>query len=214
MKSPIWKEEKQGFTAYIYYDDDPCDPREWYRFTTMYCYHKRYHLGDKQTKYPPMYLRDMIEDIITEEHKPRIDTELVSTPNLFAIMNKHFVWQPLFLYDHSGLSLSTSRGYDVWDTSFVGIIYAHKTKIIEEYGEYTEQTKEKVRSAINAEIETYNAYLNGDIYGYTIEDSDGELLESCWGYYNLDETINLTKKILDETVQSELQNQRAYAMQL
>ena len=32
-------------------------------------------------------------------------------------------------------------------------------------------------------LETYTAWCNGDVYGYRIEDGDGEMLDSCYGYY-------------------------------
>lgn len=33
-----------------------------------------------------------------------------------------------------------------------------------------------------APIETVQAYLDGDVYGWTVEDADGDTIESCWGY--------------------------------
>jgi hypothetical protein len=33
-----------------------------------------------------------------------------------------------------------------------------------------------------APIATVQAYLDGDVYGWTITDADGDVLDSCWGY--------------------------------
>lgn len=33
-----------------------------------------------------------------------------------------------------------------------------------------------------APLETVQAYLDGDVYGWTVEDADGDAIESCWGY--------------------------------
>jgi hypothetical protein len=30
--------------------------------------------------------------------------------------------------------------------------------------------------------ETVRAYLDGEVYGWTVEDADGDVLDSCWGY--------------------------------
>lgn len=30
--------------------------------------------------------------------------------------------------------------------------------------------------------ETVRAYLDGEVYGWSVEDADGDVLESCWGY--------------------------------
>lgn len=34
----------------------------------------------------------------------------------------------------------------------------------------------------SAPIKTVRAYLDGDVYGFTVEDADGDVLESCWGF--------------------------------
>lgn len=33
-----------------------------------------------------------------------------------------------------------------------------------------------------APLETVQAYLDGEVYGWTVEDADGDEIESCWGY--------------------------------
>ena len=33
-----------------------------------------------------------------------------------------------------------------------------------------------------APLETVRAYLDGEVYGWTVEDADGDVLDSCWGY--------------------------------
>jgi hypothetical protein len=33
-----------------------------------------------------------------------------------------------------------------------------------------------------APIETIRAFLDGDVYGFTVEDADGDVLDSCWGF--------------------------------
>ena len=33
-----------------------------------------------------------------------------------------------------------------------------------------------------APSETVRAYLDGEVYGWTVEDADGDVLDSCWGY--------------------------------
>lgn len=35
-------------------------------------------------------------------------------------------------------------------------------------------------------VETWNQYLSGDVWGYTIEDGEGNEIESCWGLYGSD----------------------------
>lgn len=39
-------------------------------------------------------------------------------------------------------------------------------------------------------LKEYNAWANGDGYGYSIEDGDGEDIDSCWGFYGDDYMLN------------------------
>jgi hypothetical protein len=47
-------------------------------------------------------------------------------------------------------------------------------------------TTENALKAMHAEIEMYGAYLAGEVYGYEVVDSNGNELDSCWGFYGLD----------------------------
>jgi hypothetical protein len=81
---------------------------------------------------------------------------------------------PLYLYDHSGITISTSPFSCPWDSGQVGIIWVKKG---------TEgMSDEELTAALESEVETYDDYLTGNCWGYSIEDSSGEILDSCWGY--------------------------------
>lgn len=45
--------------------------------------------------------------------------------------------------------------------------------------------KEDARKYLLAELETYNAYLDGDVYGYEVTDCDGNVVDSLYGLYGL-----------------------------
>jgi hypothetical protein len=49
---------------------------------------------------------------------------------------------------------------------------------------------EKIKDAL---IEQYQQWCRGEVYGYVIEDSDGEEIESCWGYYGDEDAISESK---------------------
>lgn len=42
-------------------------------------------------------------------------------------------------------------------------------------------------------LETYTPWCNGDVWGYIIEDADGETLDSCWGYCGMDDATEQAK---------------------
>lgn len=42
---------------------------------------------------------------------------------------------------------------------------------------------EDLDELLRSEVETWDTYLRGDVYGYTVLGLDGESLDSCWGLY-------------------------------
>ena len=37
--------------------------------------------------------------------------------------------------------------------------------------------------ALKDEVEVYDQYIRGDVYGFIIEDLQGNNVDSCWGFY-------------------------------
>ncbi|HQL49052.1 MAG TPA: hypothetical protein PLC09_10310, partial [Holophaga sp.] len=74
-----------------------------------------------------------------------------------------------------------------WDSGQVGFIFATREKVLRAWG--AKRMNERIRGlalkALRSEVEEYDAYLTGDVYGYTVEDQDGEELDSCWGFVGL-----------------------------
>lgn len=46
-------------------------------------------------------------------------------------------------------------------------------------------------------LETYTNYCNGNVYGYVIENEDGEHVDSCWGYYDDNSLKEAVKEAVD-----------------
>lgn len=89
---------------------------------------------------------------------------------------------PLYLYDHSGLSISTSSFSCGWDSGIVGFIYATKEKVKAEWGESPDAV-DKALEYLRGEVETYDTYLTGNIYDYTIYDDNDNMLDSLCGIF-------------------------------
>lgn len=152
-------------------DDCAESPREWDTLGTMICFHKRYDLGDKHD------LRS--EDFNNwEEIKNHVEKEY----NPLIIL-------PLFLYDHSGISIKTFRhGYhSSWDCGQVGYIFISKEKVKEEFTvkRITKALKEKIENLLIGEVETYNDYVTGNVYYFSCLD-DEKTIDSCGGFYGYD----------------------------
>lgn len=160
-------------------DSDPSSPREDDNLGTMVCFHGRYDLGDKHDYRHGDYggWGEMKKAIIKNE-------------NVGVIL-------PLYLYDHSGITMNTTGFECRWDSGQVGFIFISKKKMLEEYGGKicTKQLKERVAKYLVAEVETYDQYLTGDVYGFEIwklgkkSGKEKEKIDSCWGYYGQDECM-------------------------
>lgn len=150
------------YTLKIVRDENPESPREYGTLGTMVCWHSRYNLGDEQPRQQP---HDFIEDL------PRGSVIL-----------------PLFLYDHSGISMSTGAFPCLWDSGQVGYIYATPDDIRSEFGELSAETKAKTQEILEQEVKVYDQYLRGNVWGYELwkrcgscqQDTDVE--DSCWGF--------------------------------
>jgi hypothetical protein len=155
-------------------DESPDNPRHWDNLGTMACWHRRYALGD------PHGYRDT-----------RAFSAEVNPGNALIL--------PLFLFDHGGLTLSTDAGRfracdpAGWDWGQVGYVYAQKADVRREYHarRLTRQVVARALGVLVAEVATYNAFLHGDVFGYTLTDrASGEITDSCWGFFGDDPLTN------------------------
>lgn len=200
MSCTFHEEEYRGCKIRIEADDDPLNPRKEYdNVGTMVCWHGRYDLGDKQpSEDAGDYLLDMARLVVSDAYP-----EALLIKNRDAILAKHYVILDLYLYDHSGITISTGPFSCPWDSGRVGFIYCTLEKALHEWGtkgqehlgwngeaSYTPKpdgSKRTLREAatryLEGEVETYDDYLTGQVAGYVAEDPDGEEISSCWGYF-------------------------------
>lgn len=116
-------------------------------------------------------------------------------------LNRPVEIMPLYLYDHSGITISTSsssfQAFDSvgWDWGLLGFIYLTHEKIKENWSNIEdEDIPEKSAEVMQAEVEEYDQFLRGDIYGFILEkgtrcdqgDIHWETEDSCWGFYGYD----------------------------
>ena len=86
---------------------------------------------------------------------------------------------PVYIYDHSGVTISTTPFACQWDSALCGVIYAERSHM-----DYV--SDEQTLAVLKSEIETLDQWLNGDVWGYTITDDQGTTLDSCWSMYGRD----------------------------
>lgn len=194
MENLIESVEYKGYSINIYPDDTPEDPRSWDNLGTMVCFHRSYELGDKH-------------DLSTRQFNSwnEVETYLIQEEDAYIIL-------PLYLYDHSGLRIKIGsfqgllpQGHAEFDSGMIGFIYVTAEKIREEYGvkHISKNLKKRVAEYLQNEIYTYDSYLSGSVYGFSVTDSKGNDIDSCWGYYDTEYMIHEAKDIIDRRVSSE-----------
>lgn len=161
------------------------NPRDWDNTGIMTCWHGRYDLGDIQPKQDPMEFE--------------------------AELPKGTVILPLYLYDHSGITMNTTGFSCPWDSGQVGIIYC-TPEMMEKQG----IDAEGARLNMESEVEIYDMYLRGDIYGFIVEKDEGccsecgcqnepEVVASCFGFYGNNWKENGLAESLPEEVLPQLE---------
>jgi len=159
----------------IFRDEIGTDPREWDNLGNMVCLHKRYHLGDAT---------DLKID----------DFSGWSDMRDFIVREGAVVILPIYMYDHSGITISTTPFHCPWDSGQIGFIYATKDNIIKEKGKIkiTMKVKEEVKKILLNEIDIYDKYLTGEVYSFFIVETkkckccgniSEENIDSCGGFF-------------------------------
>jgi len=178
--------EYKGHFINIFPDEDAPDPRkEFDHLGTMVCFHRRYNLGDQHDFRSPEEFSQFLKD-----EKP--------------------ICLPLYLYDHSGITISTTnerfRACDPqgWDWGMLGYIYVTKEDVRKEYGVKRVSPKilDKVAKLLLAEVEEYDHYLTGNVYGYEITKGElqaGAVINACWGFFGCPEDYMIpeAKSVID-----------------
>ena len=91
------------------------------------------------------------------------------------VLEDRAAWLPMYLYEHSGMTVSCGeRKYpynDRWDSSAIGWIAMSKETAMKELGADDSDWRGKAEACMKAEVESYDAYLTGDIWYYTLYES-------------------------------------------
>jgi len=172
----------KGHKIEIVQDEYAGNPREEFdSASTMACFHNRYELGDKH------------EFADTDEL-----IEFVQSENVISL--------PLYLYDHSGITISTAPFSCQWDSGQVGYVYMTRDQAEKENIEFTE---EKILPILKGEVSCYDDYLTGRVYGFQTDTGD-----ACSGFYGdregaIDEAKSMIDYYIQENVKKHAQKLKA-----
>ena len=192
MGSLIRTEEYRGCTIELRYDETPDNPRGWGWPDVMYLNRSDYK-GDGHS------INELLDD------NGRLTKDFLD----------NHVWLWIDYYEHSGIALSTrspeqksTRG---WDSGLFGIIAVSKADIKKETGHkiVTKGDRLEYMKRLEGQVETYNQYIEGEVYGFVALDGNGDEIDSCWGYFgDVEYCIESAKESIDYEVNKREQYER------
>lgn len=198
----------KGYIIEIAYDSDPESPREWDNLGIMACWHGRGNYGDIQPKYSST---DYMIQVMNEKQQRDNLYENIPLEKVQRMFERDNLVIPIMAYEHGGITI---RAYDYgnfpdqqWDCGQLGFIHVSKDEIKQEYGNAGKKNMEKARKCLLGEIETYNDYLTGQVYGFIVKDENDKEIDSCWGFYGLDYCIQEAKNSVEWEVKNRQEKQ-------
>lgn len=148
--------EPKAVKIVVVRDVDPSDPREDSEpLGRIIHWHRRYDIGHGAEK---------------------IDREAADDWLVDAALKL-----PIYMYDHSGVTIATTPFGCRFHSGQVGWIYCTHADLIRE-----KITPEQAEKCLQAEIILQDQYIQGDVYGVQIYDEDGDKMGSCYGFYGTD----------------------------
>ena len=136
--------------------------------------------------------------------------DCLSCKDKWYLLEKHanIIALPLYLYDHSGITMNCCGFSDRWDSGQVGWISTDTNTVLGTGADIERNWKETAYEWMEGEVKEYDMYLQNEVYGIITEEYDGEGNpeddnswtdeESCWGFYSSKWGDDLIKEIANE----------------
>jgi hypothetical protein len=167
----------RGYSIEVFYDESPENPLKEFdflgTFSTFTC---KYDLSSKDN---PFKTPEELQAFFDKE-KP--------------------IYIPIYIYDHSGITINTIGFSFIWDSAKIGYIWVDRKKVLGDYNKkkLSKSLIETVKKVLKTEVEQVDQWLKGEVYGYQIKDEDGEEVDSCWGYWDTpNQIIENCKEVVD-----------------
>lgn len=147
---------KGEFRLLIQRDDDPQNPRtEYDNFGTMCHWHPNMDVGEERVTQP---CNQEEYDELTEDYG---------------------IVVPVYMYEHSGIALSTQPFTCAWDSGQVGFIAVTMDTVRVNYllgpgDPISDEIQNKAIALMQTEVKIYDDFINGNVWGFTLEQ-----METC-----------------------------------
>ncbi len=167
-------------------DSYPLNPRtDWDNAWTWYSNSYR-HFFDMENGRSLSLSDIMPDDYGDEDHKNETLEEAVlrNNPDLLDAVK-------INMYEHSGITVSLGSFNDPWDSGVGAVAVITREQAEKDWPSLKgddEKLKEAAYNCLKSEVETFDRYLQNEVYGYVVESEDGEG-DSCWGFYEEPEEV-------------------------
>ena len=185
----------KGFKIRIVQAENPSNPIEEWDGNVRYALtHRKYSLqNDTDLNTSDYGSWDEVKQALIKKYRP------------LAIL-------PVYMYDHSGQTISTSPFSCRWDSGQLGFAFINK-ECLKEWGYKSRKgfekcAKQTLEQAIKDNVALYDDYIQGNVWGYEVMDENDDVMDSCWGYYGdsgIKEAMREAKSIVDYKVKEESQ---------
>ena len=167
----IQTETYKGKTIKIVSDKCTESPRIWDKLGTIVAFHSKYDLSDKHDFSKGDYDSwDELGKAVSKEHNAVI--------------------LPIYMLDHSGITIATTPFSCPWDSGQVGFIAISREKMLSEFGwkRLNKKRNAKLATYLTNEINIYDTYLKDAVVGFQVMDGN-EVSDSCYGYYSIEDAL-------------------------
>lgn len=170
----------------------------------IYSFSNRYNLGeDGGYSESSTILSNICYDLGIDYNDDTTEEQMINR------IQKKAIFEPIYIYEHSSVALSTTPFNDRWDSGQVGWYLVDKNSLEKNFG-YKKRTKkaiEQVEKRVSGLLDNMQAHINGDVYMWFIYDSEGEILESCTEYYDIEHIYNEFETYINYNIPDENKNQ-------
>ena len=141
-------------------DDGMCtSPREYNNVSVMYCEHKRYSLGDDDnvlgfSKNSMRSACNCWDDV---------ESELIKRGALEIL--------PVYMYDHSGITINTTGYGGPFDSGQIGFVYVTRAslELCMGWERITAVRRIKIKETLLQDVAHYDSFLRGAVYNWVLE---------------------------------------------
>lgn len=179
------EEQYKGHSYIVDYDECRMNPREEFEnLGTIYA-------NRRDLNFDNVTILDLVErGLLTNESHPKATRKF----------KRDYICRLVYYYEHGGVALSLRPFGCPFDSGVAAWIAVPKSKVRQEYGckRVTRKIEERVVEVLECEIEELQAYINGEVYVWCVDNED-----AYGGYLDIHEAEDEAKALIDRLVNND-----------